>query len=44
VPAFVAAQLAAVVAAIGLVKVLYPDIEEVADRVVVPREADDPIS
>jgi len=37
VPTFVAAQLAAVVVGVALVRVLFPDVEAVADRVVVPR-------
>jgi arsenate reductase len=44
VPGFVLAQLVAVGVAVALVKVLYPDIEEVADQVVVPREADEPVT
>jgi arsenate reductase len=44
VPAFVLAQLAAVAVAVALVKVLYPDIEDVADQVVVPRDAGEPVS
>jgi glycerol uptake facilitator-like aquaporin len=43
-PAFIAAQLAAVAVAVVLVKVLYPDIESVADQVVVPREPSEPVS
>ena len=39
VPAFVAVQLVTAVAAVGLVRVIYPDIGEVADRVVVPHGA-----
>lgn len=35
-PAFIAAQLAAVVAAAAIVKLIYPGIGDVADRVVVP--------
>jgi arsenate reductase len=38
VPAFVAAQLVAVAVAIVLIKVVYPDIEDVADQVVVPHD------
>lgn len=38
-PGFIAAQLAATAVAVGLVRVLYPDIEDVADQVVVPHEA-----
>ncbi|MDH4147776.1 MAG: aquaporin family protein [Acidimicrobiia bacterium] len=36
-PGFVAAQLVGTAAAIGVIRVLYPRIDEVADRVVVPR-------
>jgi len=36
VPAFVVAQLVATGVAIGLIRVLYPGIDEVADRVIVP--------
>lgn len=35
-PAFVGAQLAAVAVAVGLIKVVWPDIDEVADEVLVP--------
>ena len=35
-PAFIAAQLVATAAAIGLIRVLFPDIDEVADQVVLP--------
>ncbi len=38
-PAFIAAQLAATAVAVGLIRLLYPDIEAVADQVVVPHEA-----
>ena len=38
-PAFIAAQLAATAVAVGLIRLLYPDIEDVADQVVVPHEA-----
>lgn len=38
-PAFIVAQLAAVAVGIGLVRVIYPDIESVADQVVVPHDA-----
>lgn len=39
-PGFIAAQLLATGVAIGLIRVLYPDIEDVADQVIVPhREA-----
>lgn len=44
VPGFVLAQLVAVGVAVVLVGVLHPDIEEVADQVVVPRDADDPVA
>ncbi len=37
-PGFIAAQLVATAVAIGLIRVLYPDIGDVADRVVVPHE------
>ncbi|MCB0995191.1 MAG: aquaporin [Acidimicrobiales bacterium] len=39
IPAFIAAQLVATGLAIVLVRTLYPDIGEVADQVVVPRDA-----
>lgn len=39
-PAFVAAQLAAVVVGVVLIKAIYPDIEDVADQVVVPHPVD----
>ena len=39
-PAFIVAQLVAVAVGIVVIKVLYPDIESVADRVVLPH--DDP--
>lgn len=39
VPAFIAAQLAAVAVVVAVIRVLYPDISEVADQVVVPHEA-----
>lgn len=35
-PAFIAAQLVATAAAIGLIRLLFPDIDEVADQVVLP--------
>lgn len=38
VPAFVVAQLLAVGVAVGLILVIYPDIEDVADQVLVPHE------
>jgi glycerol uptake facilitator-like aquaporin len=38
VPGFVAAQLAGLVVAVGLLAALYPDVEAVADEVVVPHE------
>jgi len=44
VPGFVLAQLGAVVVAVALVKLIYPDIGDVADRVVVPRDASEPVS
>ncbi len=37
-PAFVAAQLVATVAAVGLIYLIYPDTEDVADRVLVPHD------
>ena len=37
-PAFIAGQFAAVAVAIGLIKVLWPDIDEVADEVLAPHE------
>ncbi len=37
-PAFIAAQLVAVVVGIALIHVLFPDIGEVADRVILPHE------
>ncbi len=37
-PAFIAAQLVAVALAIGLIHVLWPDMSEVADEVLVPHE------
>ncbi len=37
-PAFIAAQLVAVVVAAALIHVLFPDIDEVADRVVLPHD------
>ncbi len=37
-PGFIAAQLVAVALAIALIHVLFPDIDEVADRVVLPHE------
>ncbi len=37
-PGFIAAQLAAVVVAIALIHVLWPDMDEVADRVVLPHD------
>lgn len=37
-PAFVVAQLVATVVAVVVIRRIYPDIEEVADRVVVPHE------
>lgn len=40
-PAFVAAQLAATLAAVVIVKLIYPDIGSVADRVVVPHPSAD---
>lgn len=36
VPAFVAAQLVGTVVAVGLIALIYPDIDEVADQVVIP--------
>lgn len=39
-PAFVAAQLAAVAVGVVLIKAIYPDIEDVADQVVVPQHPD----
>lgn len=39
-PAFVVAQVAATAVAIALIRVLYPDIEDVADQVVVPHDTD----
>lgn len=39
-PGFVLAQLAAVAVSVALIKVIYPDIEAVADQVVVPHGAD----
>jgi arsenate reductase len=41
VPAFMAAQLLGGVLAVGAVRVLYPDIAEQADEVVVPHPADE---
>jgi arsenate reductase len=41
VPGFLVAQLAATAVAVVLVRALYPDIGEVADRVVVPHDGDD---
>lgn len=38
-PGFVAAQLVATAVAIGLIRVIYPDIADVAHQVVVPHEA-----
>lgn len=38
-PGFVAAQLVATGVAVALIRVLYPDIEDVADQVVVPHDA-----
>ncbi|MDE0802060.1 MAG: aquaporin family protein [Acidimicrobiales bacterium] len=38
-PGFIAAQLAATVVAVVLIRVLYPDIDDVADQVVVPHGA-----
>ncbi len=40
-PGFIAAQLVATVVAIGLIRVIYPDISDVADQVVVPHGATD---
>jgi arsenate reductase len=42
VPAFVAVQLAATLVAVAAVRVIYPDIGTVADRVVVPHPSADP--
>ena len=39
---FVAAQLVGALLAIGAVRFLHPNVAEVADQVVVPREADAP--
>lgn len=39
-PAFVAAELVGTIGAIGLIRYLYPTIDEVADQVVVPHPAD----
>ena len=39
-PAFVLSQLVAVAVGIALLKTIYPDIESVADQVVVPHDAD----
>ena len=41
-PAFIAAQLVAVAVAIALIQILWPNMGEVADRVVLPH--DDPTS
>lgn len=38
VPWFIVAQLLAAVAAVGLIRVIYPDIESVADQAVVPHD------
>ncbi len=38
-PGFIAAQLVATLVAVALIRVLYPDIEAVADQVVVPHDA-----
>lgn len=43
-PGFIAAQLVATGVAVALIRVLYPDIEDVADQVVVPHEATDPVA
>jgi len=40
-PAFIAAQLIAVVAATALIRILHPDMGEVADRVVLPHDDHD---
>jgi arsenate reductase len=40
-PGFIAAQLAAVAVAVALIKAIYPDIEDVADQVVVPQHHED---
>jgi arsenate reductase len=40
-PAFVVAQLAAIAVAVGLIRVLWPNIEEVADEVLVPHAGAD---
>ena len=41
VPAFIVAQLAAVAIAIGLIKLLWPDIDDVADEVLAPHVAEE---
>ena len=38
VPLFIGAQLVGMVLAFGLLRVLYPDVDEIADRVVVPHD------
>lgn len=43
-PGFIAAQLVATGVAVALIRVLYPDIEDVADQVVVPHEAADAVA
>ena len=43
VPAFVAAQAVGAALAVVGVRVLYPDVQEAADRVVVPHAVDDPV-
>lgn len=40
-PAFVACQLVGAAFAVGLIRVLYPDMEAVADEVVVPQRSED---
>ena len=41
VPGFIVAQLVGTLVAIGLILVIYPNIGEVAERVVLPHSADD---
>ena len=43
-PAFIAAQLVAVGIAIAMIEVLWPDMGEVADRVVLPHDDAHPVS